>query len=157
MGQTDILEFSGEARRVFMRALLYDLRALEHMLDAGLFEEGIARIGAEQECSHRSRVPRGERVARDIAELDDPHFTTERACSSRDQSTRTSSRATACTGSRRSSISGRARARPPEPGARSPTTGILPTIRKSDLGSSTVPLRATRRSTTPRRACGRAY
>ena len=49
MGQNDILEFSGEQRRNFMRALLYDLRALELMLDGGLFEEGIRRIGAEQE------------------------------------------------------------------------------------------------------------
>ena len=78
MGQTDILEFSGEARRVFMRALLYDLRALEHMLDAGLFEEGIARIGAEQEVFLIDRACHAANASLEmLAALDDPHFTTE--------------------------------------------------------------------------------
>ena len=32
-----------------MRAILADLRALERMLDEGMFETGVRRIGAEQE------------------------------------------------------------------------------------------------------------
>ena len=42
-------EFDGERRREFMRALLRDLRALERMLAEGMIEEGVRRIGAEQE------------------------------------------------------------------------------------------------------------
>jgi hypothetical protein len=36
-------------QRVFMKAILNDLRALEQMLKDGLVESGIRRIGAEQE------------------------------------------------------------------------------------------------------------
>ena len=78
MGQTDILEFSGEQRRNFMRALLYDLRALELMLDKGLFEEGVARIGAEQELFLVDRACHPANASLGMLErLKDPHFTTE--------------------------------------------------------------------------------
>ena len=39
-------ELVGEARRKFMGALLSDLRALERMLEQGMFERGVSRIGA---------------------------------------------------------------------------------------------------------------
>ncbi len=42
-------ELGGERRREFVRAMLRDLQALQHMLSAGMFEEGVTRIGAEQE------------------------------------------------------------------------------------------------------------
>jgi hypothetical protein len=42
-------ELSGDERRMFMRACLSDLRALERMLAEGMFEKGVARIGSEQE------------------------------------------------------------------------------------------------------------
>src|SRR5574337_648095 len=38
-----------ERQREFMSALLDDVRALEYMLEHGLFETGVRRIGAEQE------------------------------------------------------------------------------------------------------------
>ena len=49
MGTQQITEFEGEQRRRFTRALLADLRALDHLIAAGLIEEGVTRIGAEQE------------------------------------------------------------------------------------------------------------
>ena len=78
MGQSEILEFSGEARRTFMRALLHDLRALELMLDRGLFEEGVTRIGAEQELFLVDRAVHPALASLAVLErLKDPHFTTE--------------------------------------------------------------------------------
>ncbi|MET0626005.1 MAG: glutamate-cysteine ligase family protein [Pyrinomonadaceae bacterium] len=50
MGEHDVESDSDPSRhRAFMRAMLNDLRALEQMLDAGRFEEGVRRVGAEQE------------------------------------------------------------------------------------------------------------
>ncbi len=50
MGEMNISrEQSDRDRRRFMRAVLNDLNALELMIDNGLIESGITRIGAEQE------------------------------------------------------------------------------------------------------------
>ena len=50
MGEQDVRERSQrEEIRVFLKHLLNDVRALEQMLDNGLFESGVRRIGAEQE------------------------------------------------------------------------------------------------------------
>ena len=68
----------GEARRRFMRAVLADLRALEQMLEAGAFERGVVRIGAEQELFLVDRAYHPAPGALKILErIDDPHFTTE--------------------------------------------------------------------------------
>ena len=49
MGELDITaETSAAALRRFMQRVLADLRALERMLDSGLIESGVHRIGAEQ-------------------------------------------------------------------------------------------------------------
>lgn len=42
-------EYDDDQMRRFTLAVLNDLQALEAMLDAGMFEEGVRRIGAEQE------------------------------------------------------------------------------------------------------------
>ncbi len=62
----------------FQECLLDDLRALEEMLQAGMIESGVRRIGAEQEVflidEHMHPAPR----AMDILErIEDPLFTTE--------------------------------------------------------------------------------
>lgn len=50
MGQQDVRKDSDEvALREFTQHLIKDVRALEHMLQEGMFEEGVRRIGAEQE------------------------------------------------------------------------------------------------------------
>jgi CBS domain-containing protein/gamma-glutamyl:cysteine ligase YbdK (ATP-grasp superfamily) len=50
MGEMNISrEQSEQDRRRFMRAVLNDLHALEIMIDDGLIESGITRVGAEQE------------------------------------------------------------------------------------------------------------
>jgi CBS domain-containing protein/gamma-glutamylcysteine synthetase len=70
----------GEQHRRYMSRLLADLRALERMLDEGLFETGIRRIGAEQEMvlvdAHGNPAPVGTDV---LERIDDPRVTTELA------------------------------------------------------------------------------
>jgi CBS domain-containing protein len=50
MGVANVrLPGSDEQRRIFVRAILNDLQALEHMIDNDWFETDVMRIGAEQE------------------------------------------------------------------------------------------------------------
>ena len=69
---------AGDARRKFMRAVLHDLRALERIIEAGGFERGVSRIGAEQELflvdDGYHPAPGSLRI---LAAAQDPHFTTE--------------------------------------------------------------------------------
>ncbi len=68
----------GASRRSFMRGLLTDLRAMERMLAEGVFERGVARIGAEQEIFLVDRAYHPAPGALKVLErLNDPHFTTE--------------------------------------------------------------------------------
>ncbi len=69
-----------EQRKQFVSAILKDMKALEYMLDKGMFESGIARIGAEQELCFVDRFFRPAMVGTEILGLlDDEHFTTELA------------------------------------------------------------------------------
>jgi len=79
MGRHDVQETSnGEELRLFSRSLLRDLRAFEQMLDEGLFETEVRRIGAEQEMFLVDHDFRPALNAMEVLELiDDPHFTTE--------------------------------------------------------------------------------
>ena len=71
---------SSELRSSFIRHLLNDVEALELMLEKGLFETGITRIGSEQEFCLVTKNWRPSHIAEDIlAAIDDPHFTTELA------------------------------------------------------------------------------
>ncbi|MGH9928161.1 MAG: CBS domain-containing protein [Pyrinomonadaceae bacterium] len=49
MGDHNVEEFEQKKGQAFMKAVLDDLRALAFMLEHGLLESGVARIGAEQE------------------------------------------------------------------------------------------------------------
>lgn len=80
MGQHNKVEaeLEGESRRQFMRSLLLDLQALEQMLTDGMFETGVRRIGAEQELFLIDREWRPTPGAlRVIEKVNDPHFATE--------------------------------------------------------------------------------
>ncbi|MDX1579601.1 MAG: hypothetical protein R3266_14040, partial [Gemmatimonadota bacterium] len=64
--------------RVFTQALLRDVRALERMLDSGLIESGIRRIGLEQEMFLVNEVHRPAPVAVEALErIEDPRVTSE--------------------------------------------------------------------------------
>ncbi len=72
--------FSKESLREFVRSLLDDLQALEQMIDTGMIESEVRRIGAEQEMfivdSGCDPSPRALEV---LDRLQDPAFTTELA------------------------------------------------------------------------------
>jgi CBS domain-containing protein/gamma-glutamyl:cysteine ligase YbdK (ATP-grasp superfamily) len=72
MGQDD------EQSQAFMQALLGDLRAFERMLDTGLIESGVHRIGAEQEMFLIDRALRPTPIAMQVlSRIEDPRLTTE--------------------------------------------------------------------------------
>jgi CBS domain-containing protein len=71
-------EFRGEDRRAFMRNLLRDLRALERVLESGMLEEGVRRVGAEQELFLVDSSWHPAPVAPAVLDrIEDRHFTTE--------------------------------------------------------------------------------
>jgi len=81
MGQQDVRHSSQQDElRVFLKHLLKDVRALEHLLQHGLFEADMRRVGAEQEIFLVDDEWRAAPIAQEVlAEIDDPHFTPELA------------------------------------------------------------------------------
>ena len=79
MGEQDVTTAkSAEGLRDFMRRLLRDVQAVEHMLTNGCFETGRSRVGAEQELFLVDKARRPAPVVQCILdELGDEHFTTE--------------------------------------------------------------------------------
>lgn len=64
----------------FVSALLEDIQALEHMISNNLFEEGIERIGAEQElCIVQPNFSPADNSIALLDAIADPQFTTELA------------------------------------------------------------------------------
>ncbi|HEX5819068.1 MAG TPA: CBS domain-containing protein [Gemmatimonadales bacterium] len=78
MGEHDVLpSLDDEQRRRFSRAVLDDLRALDRMCTAGLIEQGMRRIGAEQEMFLVDRSGRPAPIALDLLPELGEGFTTE--------------------------------------------------------------------------------
>jgi CBS domain-containing protein len=79
MGEHDIQNGPDSKQlREFTKKLLADLHALEHMLEEGLIESGVTRIGAEQELFLVDEEWRPQPLSLEVLErIDDPHFTTE--------------------------------------------------------------------------------
>jgi len=139
MGEQKVeAEFAGPDRRRFMRAILRDLQALEAMLANGMIEEGVRRVGAEQEVflvdRHWHPSP-GALKAIELAK--DSHLTTELGlfqleCNldpqlfGGDCFSRMEHQLSALLGHLRRSIA--------PAGLEIVLTGILPTLRRSDLG-----------------------
>lgn len=71
----------GKTRQQAMQHLLQDVAAMEKMLNDGLFESDIQRIGAEQELHFANKSWQAAPVAMKVLEelKDDPRFTTELA------------------------------------------------------------------------------
>jgi CBS domain-containing protein len=130
----------GEQMRTFITHLLHDIHALENMITGGMIESDIRRIGAEQEVFLVDHAWRPAPVGLEIlATTDDPHYTTELGrfnleinldplvfageCLSQMERDLTALLATLRTGAHRH-------------GAEIVLTGILPTLRKSDLALS---------------------
>jgi len=81
MGRLDVqLAQSQEEARSFMDFLLKDLMALEYMIDNGIIESNVQRIGAEQEICLLDETFRPAPLVMELLTLlQDGHFTTEHA------------------------------------------------------------------------------
>lgn len=138
MGDHSVSEkLDHQETRAFMKALLADVRALEVMLERGMFDEGRRRVGAEQEMFLVDADMRPASVACQILEASteprltnelaqfnleanvDPRYFGGSALSELETEIRT--------------LVGIADGQAHEHGARVLLTGILPTLRRSDL------------------------
>ncbi len=81
MGEHDVESLTSDERlQAFTGALLDDVRALEVMLESGMIESGVRRVGAEQEMFLVNDGFRPAPLAMEALEaIDDAHFTTELA------------------------------------------------------------------------------
>jgi len=79
MGKTaDGLTTQPEKLNAFMCALIDDVKALDLLMDKGLVESGVQRIGVEQElCLIDQSWRPAPRVMDVLKAMNDPHFTTE--------------------------------------------------------------------------------
>ena len=137
MGELSVTRLGAEALRRFAKKLLIDVRALERMISEGLIQSGHRRVGVEQEMFLVDRAWRPFPAALEILDrLDDPHFTTELArfnleinldsqAFEGDCLTRMEEDLLAKLAAVRQVAHGM--------GAEIVLTGILPTLRKSDL------------------------
>ncbi len=80
MGDQQISPLSSQTKTEFLRHLLDDIAALEYMIDNGLIESGVTRIGAEQELCLLQPDLRPAGSGPDILSgINEPHFTAELA------------------------------------------------------------------------------
>jgi hypothetical protein len=138
MGRHDVTpELEPEAIRKFTKTLLRDLHALERILDEGLIESGIRRIGAEQEMFLVDEGWRPAPVAVEfLKKLDHPQFTPELARFNAEVNLRPRELTGDCFSLLHQELGdlvGRARRVAKELNAQIVITGILPTLGKTDL------------------------
>ena len=128
----------GAKLRDFMKLLLQDLRALEKMLASGMIEKGVRRIGAEQEMFLVDKDFRPAPAAMQMLErIGDPHFVTELALFNLEANLDPQSFSGDCLSRMERQLLdllAKAREAGKAIGVEPILTGILPTIRKSDLG-----------------------
>jgi CBS domain-containing protein/gamma-glutamyl:cysteine ligase YbdK (ATP-grasp superfamily) len=140
MGERKVNELDNEGGklRAFTQRLLLDLRAMEKMIEDSSFEKGIRRIGAEQEVFLVDKNWRPASVAMEVLKsANDPHFTTEVALFNLEMNLDPVVWGGDCFSQMEKQLLGllqQARVAAAEHDARIVLTGILPTIRKSDLG-----------------------
>ena len=124
-------------RAAYMGHLVDDLEALETMLADGRFETGVTRIGAEQELCLIDYSLRPAMLAMELlASLDDPHYTTELARFNLEVNLEPRELGGDCFSHLEHSLIElltRANKAAHKLGAKIILTGILPTIRDSDI------------------------
>ena len=123
--------------QLFMKALLEDLHALDYMLDNDLIEEGVRRIGAEQEMFLVDKGLRPAPVSVEVLQhANDPRLTTEIAKFNLEANLTPTELRGRCFSQMESELQdvlARARTSANAFGADILLAGILPTLRKSDL------------------------
>jgi CBS domain-containing protein/gamma-glutamyl:cysteine ligase YbdK (ATP-grasp superfamily) len=138
MGQLDVERLSPATLRSFMQRLLGDVRALEQMLSSGMIESGCCRIGCEQEMFLVDDTWNVSPIALEILDrLADPHFTTELGRFNLEINLDPMAFEDDCLSKMEAELHTklrRVREAAREMNAEVVLTGILPTLRKSDLG-----------------------
>jgi CBS domain-containing protein/gamma-glutamylcysteine synthetase len=139
MGDQNVLSgLEGKQLRSFVRCLLEDLSALEQMLDRSLVENEVSRIGAEQEIFLVGQDCRPAPISIDLLEkIDDPHFTTELGLFNVEinlDPLNFSGNCLSLMERQLNELITKGRQAASQLGIELALTGILPTIRKSDLG-----------------------
>jgi CBS domain-containing protein/gamma-glutamyl:cysteine ligase YbdK (ATP-grasp superfamily) len=138
MGEHRISRGAGSPEiRKFSRKVLADLRALELMLEKGVIESDVQRIGAEQELFLVNRNWRPANNNLELLEkLDDQHFTTELGKFNIEFNLDAFDLTSDCLRRMETQLDdllSKARATAKELGIKLLLTGILPTLEKSDL------------------------
>jgi CBS domain-containing protein len=138
-------DYAEPERRAFVQALLADVEALECMISEGLIETGKRRIGAEQEYFLVDRAGRPAPVATDVlGTLTNPAFTTEIARYNLEANLPPDMWGGGCLGRLERDLDALLAEccdAAQSCGADALLTGILPTLRLSDLGlENMVPL-----------------
>ena len=139
MGEQSVAEdMSEQDLRATMRALLEDVHAMQRMLDDGMFESGIRRVGVEQEFFLVDEAYRPAPVAMQVLEkLNDPAFTTELARFNLEFNSEVHEYGATCLSRLERELRAKYRKAmkaAESVGAQVAMTGILPTIEKTDLG-----------------------
>ena len=139
MGEQDVQDLSSDEQlRLFMKALLEDVRALEMMLDRSMFETGVRRMGAEQEMFLVDPAGRPAPLAVEVLEhLDPALFTTELARFNLEANLPPAMFGGTCLRDMETTLKevvSLASDAAGKEGARIALTGILPSLRQSDLG-----------------------
>jgi CBS domain-containing protein len=126
-----------EGLRSFSKKLLTDLRAFQKMLDDGVFESDVTRIGAEQEMFLVDADGRPAPLSLEVLErINDPHFTTELGKFNIECNLDPIALESDALGRMEKQLDelvGRARSAAADVGAAVVLSGILPTLEKSDL------------------------
>lgn len=124
-------------RAAFLSHLADDLEALQMLLAEGRFETGITRIGAEQEMCLIDQTARPAMLALELLQnLKDEHFTTELARFNLELNLEPRTLTSDCLSQMESSLHrflSAANEAAQGRGARVVLTGILPTVRDSDI------------------------
>ena len=138
MGDLDVDRLDPVELRQFTRSLLGDVQVLERMLSAGALESGTRRIGCEQEMFLVDRAWRPLPAAVEILRLlSDPHFTTELGLFNLEVNLDCAAFEGDCLWRMEADLESKlkqVRCVAQDMGGDIVLTGILPSIRKSDLG-----------------------
>ncbi len=139
MGEKQVADRpAGEGLQAFTRHVLHDLRALEQIIADGMIESDVQRIGAEQELFlvHRSWRP-ALKAYEMLAALDDKQFTTELGLFNLECNLQPRLFGGRCLAEMQTELEGlvaKARKAADALDLELVLIGILPTLRKSDLG-----------------------
>ncbi|WP_420602898.1 CBS domain-containing protein [Flagellimonas sp.] len=139
MGEHILHSKSNQAeRKAFVGHLIDDIKALEILLEQGMIEKDVVRIGAEQEMCLVNSDFRPSAISLDLIEkINDTHFTTELASYNLEANLdpfKLDKNCFAKVEKQLRGLLGKAETEANKMGAKIVLTGILPTISKNELG-----------------------